>query len=1134
VQIGRQGCTPGMAAALLFATLAFLATAPRARAVPEHSFDAALSLEGGCKGGDGVADPGCPGGAHPPISFDDVCGTVTDRNGDIYVASRAFGNGTGTGGRIDVFNPKGLFLAEIKDEHQPCDLAVDSQGNLYVAEFQGKNLVLFEPDSYPPEAAGKYTATTIFTPSPPPDCRSAWGVAVDPANDHLYAALNCSIAEYASAAEGSTVVREGIGSFLPKLRGIDVYGPNHDLYLASAVPESQPADPVNARFFVLDGASEKIECEASGFSFFAGEAGVATDQENGDAYVDDTTANKAVKQFDLGCGPIGPLPTPPTLVHPFPFAGIAVDSPCLACSPATLPYSSPNQSYVFVGSGAQPGNSHLYAYAPKEVGPPEVKEQAVSGVSEGEARLEAQVNPHGFETTYHFEYVTQAQFEASEYENALSTPEEDAGAAASFGAVSAPVSGLQAGTAYHFRAVASNCKAQEKETGCLTEGEGVPGGEGSDATFTTYPAPPSQPCPNEPLRTGPSAALPDCRAYELVTPTQTNGRIPTMAELGRNSDNGFDTDLVSVDGESLSFGVDGGSLPGSEGNGFHDTYLATRGAGGWQSQFSGLHGSEARGAFPGGITSDNRYAFWFADGGGTGLARGSYLHGPGGTVEPIGIGSLGTDPEALGRLITAGGTHVIFTSEMRLEEAAPPPGGAPTTKIYDREADGPTRVISLLPGNLSPDPNSKVSYQGASADGEAVAFTIDGTLYLRRGGQTQEVTSGEAVFGGLSAGGGRLAYLRPNGPPKGIDPPHGDIFSYDATSGTATEVGSGGESILVNVSADGSHVYFTSPLQLVGSEGTPGAHNLYVWDAGSEATQFIATVTERDVLGEEAPSVNGVMTDGLGLWVNRVLHSPKGGIDGPGADSSRSTPDGGVFLFESRAQLTAYPNEEEKAEVYRYAGGELSCISCNPTGVPAQAEAQLQGPQPEFLHSLPPVDSLAHIANLTADGQAAFFQSAEPLVADDTDGKTDVYEWESPGRGGCERAQGCLSLVSSPHSAADEYLYAMTADGHDVFIESAEPLVPGDPDGGYSIYDARVQGGFAPAPTPPAPCQGTDACRTPSPPPPLPNAPSGPFAGQNAGKKAGRHCPKGKHKVKGRCTKHRKAKKHHRHRRAPQ
>ena len=1120
--LGRSLCT---AVALGLVALAGGLEPPGALAVPGHSFDAGLSLEGGCLGEDGIPDPGCPGGQHPPKSFDDSCGAAVDRNGDIYVASAAPANGSGKGGRIDVFGPKGEYLSEIPDEHQPCDLAVDSEGNVYVAEYQGKNAVLFEPESYPPQAGEKYTAPQVIFEHQEPGCREAWSVAVDPSNDHLYVGLYCEIREYGSAAEGSPLLREGLGDSLPILAAIDVYGENHNLYVTSAVPGSKEGDPANARLYVLDPEGKKIECEAGGFSFFFGNSGVGVDQANGDAYVDDMTGNHVVKQFNANCEAIGQLPSPPGLVQPRPFAGIAVSDPCLVgsepCNPSA-PYESPNEGYVFVGAGAEAHQSHLYAYAPKVEEPPEVDAQEVSGVSEGEARLEAKVNPQGSDTRYHFEYVAQAEFEESGYAGSVSTPEEDAGAAGSFGTVSVAISGLVPDTAYRFRVVASNCASREVETGCLTNGEGVPGGEGADASFVTYPIPPRQECPNAALRTGPSASLPDCRAYELVTPAQTNGRIPTMSELGNTNRDGFDTDLASPDGESLTFGLDGGSLASEEGGGFHDTYVARRGEDGWTSEFSGLRGSETTEAYPGGISPDNRYSFWFADDEGAhSLVEGNYLHGPGGQVEPIGMGSLGSDLDATGNLISAGGTHVIFVSYKHLEPQAAenPPGEELTATIYDRSVGGETKVVSLLPEDITPVAGSHVEFLGASPDGGAVAFKVNETLYLRRGGETQEVATGSTVFGGLSSDGGRLIYLVPNGTPKGIDPPHGDIFSYDAVNGETEAVGGGGESILVNVSLDGSHVFFVSP-----KPGVPGAYELYVWDASTEAISFIATVTERDVFGEKVPDVLETMTDGLGLWTNRALNPVRHTTEGPGADPSRATASGTTFLFESRTSLTHYANEGH-AEIYRYSEEDgLSCLSCNPSGVPARFDARLQGPNALFLRSLPPVNSLARLANLSADGQTAFFQSGDPLVSTDNDGKVDVYEWEAEGRGGCARASGCLSLISSPHSSSDDYLYAVPPDGRNVFIETADPLSRADPDGGYSVYDARVEGGFAEGMPAPGPCQGADACRSPSPLPVLPNAVAGPFAGQNAGPPRRQHCAKGKkartHGAKAHCPKH--------------
>jgi len=150
----------------------------------------------------------------------------------------------------------------------------------------------------------------------------------------------------------------------------------------------------------------------------------------------------------------------------------------------------------------------------------------------------------------------------------------------------------------------------------------------------------------------------------------------------------------------------------------------------------------------------------------------------------------------------------------------------------------------------------------------------------------------------------------------------------------------------------------------------------------------------------------------------------------------------------------------------------------------------------------------------------------------------DVYEWVAPGLEGCGREAGCLALISSGHSAADDFLYSVTPDGHDVFFFTADSLVPRD-EGGTSIYDARIDGGFAEAEGSRFPCQDALSCHAPPPPPTLPSVSNGPFPG---GGNVSKTCARGKRKVrrrgKVRCLKkrHRHAKRkrkgHHRRRRA--
>jgi hypothetical protein len=169
-----------------------------------------------------------------------------------------------------------------------------------------------------------------------------------------------------------------------------------------------------------------------------------------------------------------------------------------------------------------------------------------------EAEMRAKINPSNELTTYHFEYG------ATESYGKSTTP---INIPAGYQAVNVhdQAIALTPEATYHYRVVASN-----------------PTGEviGPDQTFTTLNFPSTvDNCPNASLRAAQhSAALPECRAYEQVSPVEKFG-------VGvERSNTGF---RAAPDGNKIVYGTEKGSLDGTNGAPYVPRNLAVRTADDW-------------------------------------------------------------------------------------------------------------------------------------------------------------------------------------------------------------------------------------------------------------------------------------------------------------------------------------------------------------------------------------------------------------------------------------------------------------------------------------------------------------------------------------------------------------------------
>jgi hypothetical protein len=1095
-----------------------------------HFFNATLSLTGDCSTSfaDQIEDPGCPGGEHPPLPIQMPRGTATDSFGNRYVASYGTNASGNTDGRVDVFSPSGRFITEVA-VCGPTSVAVDSEGYMYAVEYCNppggriERLSRYDPTLYH-GAQGEIEYSTVPIPLHAPQYTAGSGVytlvdsplringncqvVIDPENDRLYLDLGRWVGLIGSKSEGNQLIKWGsdplfpegsegtgigLGDFPPDGEGkhLAVDAAHNRLYVTTFTGGGSTPETPEVLVFELAAPYDLIgTIDGSGVpggTFTSGsfDFSVAAEEETGHLFVGDLGgAKKRVYELE----PDGTLVS--IIEHSFQKSGggnIAIDNGS----------QSPTKNYLFVPSG-EGSPSRSYAFEPKPVvKAPVVSGLSVTGVTEDEAVLKADVNPEGAETTYRIEYTTQARFEAEGFSAATVAGEGTLKAETEPIPVSAAALGLAPGTSYRFLVTA------------------VGSGEASaESTFTTYRGSDSSlDCPNSQLRVGASAELPDCRAYELVTPPNTNGHAPNgTGSLGIY----FPSPRTSPAGDKVTFSVEGGTIPGIPGGTGSlggEPYLSTRGTAGWTTSDVGPSGTEAYNALVGSFSTDQGFSFWETNGGAASIEGKNtvYLRFPDGHSELLGSGPSGSDPATKPHYISEDGNHVIFSSAVRLVPEAPADG---ITAIYDRPAGGTPQLISVLPEGAAA---GSAIYLGASPDGAGVAFAETGAgspLYLRLDGTTHLAAPAGSTFEGLAEGGKRLFYLS-----------GGDLFAYDAASNGAIRFSESGDVVPVNVASDGSVAYFVSQSVLtpaanpLGAVAEAGRENLYLSREGS--IRFVAAVSKRDVEGVKLK--DNSFARGLGLWGNAQIAGMYS------IDSSRSTGDGSVLMFESNAGLTD-TSTFGHTEIYRFdlEAETLSCLSCNPVGT-STGESSIQSFH-ATIGEEPALSRFDVAGNLTAGGRRAFFESTEPLVLRDTDGLRDVYEWEEDGLGSCRTPGGCVYLISSGTSAHPNYLFAVSSDGQDVFIRTADLLLPAlDPDETPSIYDARVNGGFPPPASAAGECLG-EACQPEATAPAELTPPTFETAGNVAPAKSHR-CSKAKRRVlshgKTKCVLRKKHNPHH-------
>ncbi|MFA4929075.1 MAG: hypothetical protein WC558_11200 [Patulibacter sp.] len=594
-------------------------------------------------------------------------------------------------------------------------------------------------------------------------------------------------------------------------------------------------------------------------------------------------------------------------------------------------------------------------------------------------------------------------------------------------------------------------------------------------------------CANAQYRTGAGAQLPDCRAWEQVSPVDKGGNdiMNTSAVVS------------SLDG-SRAFFYAAGAFAGAETVTYETGYSGSRGPGDWTTRGveaalspasilikATLGMSEdgtkavvvssralAPGAIEGGsnlyvrdLTQPNAFRLILSDASSalynelTGFGgQGFYIGGnadlsaivlssslplvdgaPDGTQDGIRQFYLWNDGEmTLATRLPDGSTPGIYqlatTADTGLRSLRPISQDGTRTwffagesgyrGLYQRVATQSTSTLVSRSHRAGDDPTAPIP------SGSAIASPDGRTLTFVADRQLTDATSDAGITTGSiyrwSEDGDELV----------------DLLAPHVTPGLGNLAGM----FMQAVSPDGRFVWFTTSKALVPDSEVPNAARLYVLDTQADQLHLAAG-------------------------------QPRSGFYAPGL---RFSDNGRHVAFQSFASIGGFDNEDPVCRtfgnpgddgfcgnVYRWSVETPSegpeCLSCGPEGT------RRNGPAAGFGYLATTFDGRQSRAVL--DDGRVFFESSERLVPGDGNDVADVYQY-TPGRG--------LALVSSGVSGEAATFGDAAPDGNSVFFTTADRLVPQDVDVLADLYVARIGGGIASqhvAPRDPSGGCNGDSCR---------------------------------------------------------